>query len=206
MRVLLIKDSFMLPLEAFLSTEFTEVDVIDPRHYKASSLAEYVLWTRPDLVIQMNNVTALFNMNFFDKYGVDIKKKYLHAWDKERKVLLKDFNIEVTASKSQSHRNKKLPISIQAGKTYTIQIKQIRTTFGETDGVSLLLYDYKKKKIIRHEVIDIDYCKQKGIHRWTFRVPEKDSDYGLLVYSGIFGRTNNIGVKYSGIEVFETII
>ena len=208
MRILLIKDSFMLPLEAFLSTEFTEVDVIDPRHYKVSSLAEYILWTRPDLVIQMNNVSTLFddatnNSIFFDNYGVDQKIRIDNPM--KGKELLKDYNAELTASKSQSHRNKRLPIPIQAGKTYTIQIKQIRTTYGKTDGVSLLLYDYKKKKIVRHEIIDIEYCEQKGIYRWTFKAPEKDSDYGLLVYSGIFGKTNNIGVKYSGIEVFETV-
>lgn len=49
-KVVLIKDSFSLPLAAFLSTVCSEVQLIDPRHYKGD-IAEY---------IKQNNFIYLF--------------------------------------------------------------------------------------------------------------------------------------------------
>ena len=40
-------------------------------------------------------------------------------------------------------------------------------------------------------------------NRWTFKVPTSESDYGLLVYAGISGKTDNIGVNYHGIDVID---
>ena len=55
LKVLLIKDSFSIPFQAFLSTAVRELDVIDPRYYTDGTVAEYVASSKPDVVIMMVN-------------------------------------------------------------------------------------------------------------------------------------------------------
>lgn len=58
LKVLLIKDSYSLPVQAYLSTMFQELDVLDPRHFTECSVAEYVNRTRPDLVLMLLNPSS----------------------------------------------------------------------------------------------------------------------------------------------------
>lgn len=196
MKVLVLKDSFVLPLQAFMSTEFSELDVIDPRHYKASTIAEYILWTKPDLVLMVRNAGSTGSAFGLNNYIND--KVYSKQTDE---VLLKDYNISLVASKV-NNRYKKIPVKLHAGNTYSVSFKDIIVTHGKTDGVSVALYNPRKKKIINHEIFDIEYNKKsKKNSRWVFRIPQDESDCSLLVYSGIHRKTKNIGVKYSGINV-----
>ncbi len=53
--VLLIKDSFALPVEAFLSVAVERLDVIDPRYDREGSVAEYIRDGNYDAVVMMIN-------------------------------------------------------------------------------------------------------------------------------------------------------
>ena len=64
-RVLIVKDSFALPVAAFLSTVFTEITVLDLRHYRDMTLAEHVRRFRPNIVCVMYNPGALSQRRFF---------------------------------------------------------------------------------------------------------------------------------------------
>ena len=64
--VLIIKDSFALPFQAFMSTEFTEVTVIDPRHYKETTIVEWCNRNKPDIVIMLINITNIGNAVYSD--------------------------------------------------------------------------------------------------------------------------------------------
>lgn len=195
MKVLVLKDSFVLPLQAFMSTEFSELDVVDPRHYKASTIAEYILWTKPDLVLMVRtaSLTGTFGRNNY------INDKVYYGQKEE--VLLKDYNISLVASKA-NNKYKKIPVKLHAGNTYSVSFKDIVVTHGKTDGVSVALYNPQKKKIINHEIFDIEFNKKSGKNsRWVFRIPRDESDCTLLVYSGIHRKTKNIGVDYCGIDV-----
>ncbi|MDO4207825.1 MAG: hypothetical protein Q4D15_09585, partial [Lachnospiraceae bacterium] len=55
--------SFVLPIQAFLSAGFWEVDVIDPRYYK-EDIAEYCRTQRPDMVIMMINTLRVTEKDF----------------------------------------------------------------------------------------------------------------------------------------------
>lgn len=52
LKVLLIKDSFSIPFQAFLSTAVRKLDVIDPR-YMEKSVSDYIKETQPDIVLLM---------------------------------------------------------------------------------------------------------------------------------------------------------
>lgn len=69
-RILLIKDSFAIPIQAFLSTVFSDIDVIDLRHYKDEKLPDYVERTRPDAVAVLYSPTSLFNGKLMD-FGLE---------------------------------------------------------------------------------------------------------------------------------------
>jgi len=67
-RVLLVKDSFSLPLEAMLSTALSRLDAIDPRYYREESVLEYAERTRPDLVVVAINPSVFSDGAYLD-YG-----------------------------------------------------------------------------------------------------------------------------------------
>lgn len=54
-RILMIKDSFGLPLEGFLATAFREVETLDLRHLEGKTGVEAIADFRPDVVIVMYN-------------------------------------------------------------------------------------------------------------------------------------------------------
>lgn len=56
-QVLLLKESFSLPLQAFLSLHFQRLDVIDPRYYEGS-VAAYIEETDPDIILICYNPWA----------------------------------------------------------------------------------------------------------------------------------------------------
>ena len=58
-KVLVIGDSFVRPLEAFLSTVVTDLCVVDPRRYRKGTIADCVRSFKPDIVLQMQNPSAL---------------------------------------------------------------------------------------------------------------------------------------------------
>lgn len=66
-KVLMIKDSYMLPLAAFLSAEVSEIKLIDLRYYKGKNMFEFATAYQPDLVIVSVNPTNL--VPEFFKFG-----------------------------------------------------------------------------------------------------------------------------------------
>lgn len=205
MRVLLIKDSFMLPLQSFLSTEFTEIDVIDPRYYTASTIAEYCAWNRPDLVIMAKNPSI--GDRRYCQFGVDDAKKEDIANAPET-VLLSDYDVDIE-KKDFNWSSSVIPVEMVPGKTYRFRAGDITVTDGHTDGVSVLLFDSPHNEIVLHEILDVGYCKENvnnGRREWTFKVPRKGKEgalYKLVIYAGVHGSTKNTGISYSDISVTQ---
>ncbi len=69
-KLLIVKDSFTLPVQAFLSSCFTEIDVLDLRLYEEMSLCDYIEKTKPDMVMVMYNPYMLWEENAF-AFGVE---------------------------------------------------------------------------------------------------------------------------------------
>lgn len=119
----------------------------------------------------------------------------------DKKVLLKEYNVSLPASNS-NNKYAKIPVLLQAGKTYSVSFKDIKITQGKTDGVSIVLYDFKKKKTVNQEIFDVEFCNRNNKEiKWTFKAPEVKSEYSLLVYAGVYGKTRDVGVDYRGFNV-----
>ncbi len=60
LRLMIIGDSYARPLEAFLSTVFSDVIALDQRRFdKGDTVASHVEGFKPDIVVQLNNPSAL---------------------------------------------------------------------------------------------------------------------------------------------------
>ena len=57
LKILLIKDSFSIPFQAFLSTAVRKLDVIDPRYLTDTTVQDYITKERPDVVLWMLSPT-----------------------------------------------------------------------------------------------------------------------------------------------------
>ena len=193
-RILLIKDSFMLPLQAFLSTEFAEVDVVDPRYYDASSLYELIDWTKPDCVVMMK--TGKLTEPYID-WGMKEKTS------DEKEVLIKDFDIELLPDSDNKNNSITVPITLESGFTYQFSYDDMSLKSGNSDGVSVLLFDDTAQETVCQKIFDIEFCKEFDDRKWTFKIPELNEkhDYKLFVYAGVHGRTNDIGMVIDNISV-----
>ena len=197
-RVLLIKDSFTLPLQAFFSTAFTEVDVIDPRSYVTSTIAEYCAWTKPDFVL-FNTLTS--QLRTAPYYQLGIKKARETQLDARWTVVPTDTEV-LLAARDNIYNLYELVHSLEAGRTYRISFEDIEVTEGDAQAVSVLVYDWTAKGIVRETLYDAGYCHQYGGSAWTFTVPEEaDHRYSLLLYAGLYANAANNAVRYSGITV-----
>lgn len=195
--VLMISDSFNLPVQSFISTAFTEVNVIDPRYYDESTVKEYCEWYRPDYVIMMLNTGSIRDKSY-TKMGGENKNQL----EKEAsfKTLLENFNTTVTIDE----KTQVLPVTVKRDTVYMFSFTQFRVTRGTADGVSVALYDENNKTIIQHQIFDSEFSQQVNDLCWFFRVPDKDITYRLIIIPGINGKNNEENeIECCGISVSE---
>ena len=69
-KVLLVKDSFMLPVSAFLTLSISELDTIDLRKYTKETLVSYIEREQPDIVVFSLNPSVLVDGEYFNRLGV----------------------------------------------------------------------------------------------------------------------------------------
>lgn len=156
-RILFLKNSFALPLIAYCSTLFREVDAIDPRHY-CGSIAEYVLYTHPDVVIEIGSSPSV---------DVDAKNPA-----RQSSVFLEQ-NFEIREDGYAS-----LPVSLAAGRTYTLEFEDVQFSSGGSQAAAVALFDEENSVLIDSAVFDIEYCRNHGGFLWRFTVPP-DAQGGL---------------------------
>ena len=73
-RILLVVDSFALPMQAFLTTVFSEIDVLDLRSFKEMQLCDYVDAYGPDLVAFLYNPGSIGAEKTFD-FGLSLERR-----------------------------------------------------------------------------------------------------------------------------------
>lgn len=120
-------------MQSMLSTEFMEADVIDPRYYTDSGIAEYCVWTEPGIVIAMTAPPGVKN----GKHGI-LGIETAGSYTRRELLSVYDVQIDATDSKSNYYA---LPTVLEQGNNYQIKIPEISLTGEETDGISLVLYN-----------------------------------------------------------------
>lgn len=192
LKLLIIKDSFTLPLQSFLSTVFTSVEVIDPRHFTEKTIAEHIRQTSPDVVMLAVNPAGLSLPEYYSFDTPDAHEYYelTEVFSEPVRVAAKDGNYNYTS----------VPAVLEANTLYRADLKGLTVTDGQTDGVTLVLFNRSESKFLDSWVIDLDYFARTGDGTWYFRTPDV-AGCELLVYAGIQGSTDGVGVACSSVTV-----
>lgn len=190
LRVLFLKDSFSLPLQAYLSTVFQEIDVIDPRHWTESTIAEYVEWNQPDIVIMATNPSIFANHVYRELGTAEMRKMkegnvaYATVDRQDVKVLANNSNHNYTG------------IQVEPDSVYRVSFDGVNVLEGDPQGMGMVVYDTVTKKIERSTILDLNYCDAVGEYTWTFKTPKTDNELQLLFYAGVQGSTAGNSVIY----------
>lgn len=186
MKVMIIKDSFALPYQAFMATLFTEVDVLDPRHYDLNTLPEYIQMSQPDLVMMPVNPSVINRDSyFFYDYPTT---------DPEPVETVVDTDIQMRPMEN-NYRYRVIAKELQPDTVYRLRVGDLQVTDGEFTGVNVMLYDFDKRVRYDSTCFDLTYGPGEYGYEWTFRVPEGDRDLQLLIYAGVSGSTSMNGLK-----------
>ena len=196
-RILLIKDSYMRPLEAFLSTEFTELDAIDPRYYQESSIADYCRYNHYDYVLLMSSSWNV-GTGLYSEFGVNqaAAAGKITGWT----TILENYDLEMPANERMNHFEI-LPVTLEQGKVYRVSFDDARLLEGTTNGFTIAVYREKDKEILYKHGYDIEYSHESGGEPYTFKIPENSGNCLLLVYSGMYAFTSWNGLSVSGLKV-----
>ena len=196
-KVIIVKDSFILPLQSYFSTVFSEVDVIDMRYYTAGTLYEYIDESRPDIVIMNFNGGGVTGDALF---GTGINE---YASNNNECIISQNDTISIAASADGAYNYVSVYDGVEAGKRYTLMCDSVDVVQGKPEGISVKLYDEPTTKIYDCSMWDIGYCEKKGSYEWTFTAPPDVENLKVLVYSGIAGHTNGNAITLSNVRLVQ---
>ena len=195
LKILLLKDSFSVPLQAYFSTVFQEVDVIDPRYFSECTIAEYVERTEPDVVIFAINPNQ-FGDKAYQNFGVEKAISINAAGNAYELVAQQDIEVEA----SDNNQNY-AAYPLEANTVYRVSFEEVDILKGQTEGVGLRLYNKTTKRVLENAIFDIAYCEATDGFSWVFQTPDTQDELQLLFYAGIYGSTAGNGVIYRDVTV-----
>lgn len=200
-RLLLIKDSFMLPMQSFLSTVFQEIDVVDLRHFTEDSLAEYARDFEPDLVLCMFNPSQFGTKSQWE-FGVDKKFSTPLSEMFYEEVY---YNPELILEADEKSGNKYITLfeKLESGGSYTLEFDSIEFVKGNAGTVKIQINDLKNKKVLASRMLDVAYCQETGRYTCQLRVPDSKEKMDLYLYAGIPGETAGNTVRFSGVTLYK---
>lgn len=195
LKVIMLKDSFTLPLQAYLSTVFQEIDVVDPRHFSECTIAEYVEQTEPDIVILAINPSQFANGAYRD-FGVEKAISINSGKNNKELVDQKDIKIE---ARDSNYNYTAYPLD--ADTSYQITFDGVDILEGKSEGVGLVVYDRTASTALESTILDLAYCDAVNDYSLVFRTPNTQDKLELLFYAGIYGSTAGTGVTYQNVTV-----
>ncbi len=196
--VLMIEDSFSLPVQTFMATVFQKVDCIDPRNLKEYTILEYVDQTKPDIVLfEINSgCTAEESFFTFDNAILD---------DQEQSEVLLSSEKETIHASNSANNYLTVYDEFDNNRVYSLSFSELEITDALEEfpqSVNVLLYDKKQNINITWTAFDIEYCNYSGSCYWTFQTPGNGSEnLSLLIYAGIQGNTQNNGIEIKDLQL-----
>lgn len=195
LKLLLIGDSFSLPVYSFLSAIFSEIDVIDMRYYTDGSVAEYVDMTNPDMVMMLINPSVIKNNSEYADLGVeDLLARKTNNTEQE-KVVTYD-SIEVTSKEEYE------VIPLESGKKYTLNFDDVVYKGEMPSALGVSVYNKTTEKVAVSTLFDIEFQKEREAFQWSFITPELgEGELQLLLYTGIPNKTKEIDAVYQNVTL-----
>ena len=195
LKVLVLKDSFTLPVQAFLTTTYTEVDVIDPRYFEECELAEYVECNRPDIVVMLINPWSMEGERYYSQ-GIDSASEYL---SKTPEAIYKSPELKINGSDEGFAIVK----ALKPNTKYTLKVSNIDAVAGNAEAAVFSLCDTASNSVITSRAADIEYYKDMGEYIWSFVTPDTDDNVALFVFAGANGETNGNILNLKNVSLSE---
>lgn len=175
-RVLVVKDSFAVPITSFLSTVFSEIVAVDLRYYKGVDVEKYISILSPDIVSVMYNIGSLapgdmFNFGTYSK-GLDTK------------ILIEESSLSIIKSTIGSNCVK-VPVVLESGALIKVTVDSVEecSAAQALQCSEICLINKKSGKLVSNAYLYSDFSIQQVV---TLKVPNdsKDGEYDLVFYAG----------------------
>ena len=159
-KLLLIKDSYSLPIQAFLSTVFQQVEVIDPRYYPNYDITTYALISQPDLVLMLMNPSAFPIKEYMDFGRLDPAFANLRPMKEPRgDLLLPEQN----------------SVNLGYGRVYRLEFEDFITDNPEITQVMAAVMQEGSGKPVLYQTFDLEQGREAGHFTWLFTTPRHGS-------------------------------
>ena len=161
-KILMVGDSFAYPVWALCSAVFSEIDTLDPRLLNKFTIAEYVVQTKPDMVVQLVNSNVFTALKCF-RYGTPEAVQ----WEKSTFVR----NIPIRYELATNNVDTVIVPTIRRGFNYVVDA----TGFAGSplpEMVELALLNVRSGNVWRRMMFDTGFCNERKRVHWEFSVPE----------------------------------
>lgn len=187
-RLLVAKDSFALPIVAWLATVFARIDVVDLRNYGQMTLAESSKAFESEAVAVMYNPMAVVNarMEKLWRFG------HVDELPVGRVTLPRD--VVVPASR-HPYNNVVFEDGLAAGSLYKVTAKSVEIVAGVADKVTIALLDKKTGKAVKRVTVPLTLAE------WVVEVPNDNHGHAILLYAGESGKCAGVGAVWHDVEL-----
>lgn len=183
--LLVVKDSFALPIIAWLTTIFERVDVVDLRLFKQMTVLEASKVFNSDIVAVMYNPGAI-GVNKMWEFGM-----YINHKGSDSKYLVGDVLIPVS---KHPYNHIILHSKVLGSGQYKICAKSVEVIDGSSDNVSLGLINKKTGKLVKRVI------QPKMLIEWVVDVP-KGAEYVIALYPSEIGKCADVGAIWRDVEI-----
>ncbi len=169
-RLLLMGDSFKMPFEYFLTTQFQEVYTIDLRYYIDGTFAEYLEEVNPDIVIMCTQSTGYGPLYDF---GIIEYKEALQSFDEDATEIAELGNASFSAQASDGNNFKAIYGDLELGKTYTLTLDSTYYSGDDESYVQMTLQDLTTNEPVYSRYFN---ANSNETQKWIFTVPTPEDN------------------------------
>ncbi len=187
-RILIIKDSFAIPVYAFLSTIFSEIVVFDLRHNVSVDVGNYIQSFKPHLIGVMYGSGVLREGPMFGFGDCKLKKTAIVKETRQLRI----------AAKPSMYNCATLTGNLKPGSHVSCSVRKIDITEGGARFATVALYERTRKKIIVAHYFEFG---RGAPQTFCADVPNVDGCYQLVVFAGERGKTAGNSVVLHGVSL-----
>jgi hypothetical protein len=206
-KLLVIKDSFALPVQAFLANHFKYIKVIDLRFYSFNSLIQTVYDEKPDIVLALYNLGSILapidELFYFGQVSSLITDDTDTVISKNLLLIEDEQDKNITLEGTDDFSFQMLYTHFRPGKKYTLSVDKITVLAGEADYITVKLFDPAST-----HWATVNYFKTNvnETQHWTFRIPNQSYGMQLLIYPGLITKTKDIKVEISNLTLTTQLV
>lgn len=198
-KLLLIKDSFSIPIQAFMSTVYSEIDVIDKRHYKECSIIEYAMRMQPDAVIMAASPRTFADAFYYD-YGYEAKSQ-IEEDMAPSELILQEKTVRLNDTEDLMYM---LHSGFQNDTVYTLEFESASASVKNIDFLTASLVEPQSGGQVFSRVFDLQYDREEKRSVWTFRTPKENADdLNLMISVGQQDQTDENSIIVENIRLWK---